>query len=74
MDAKKQETTVKTMGDMIRQSSDPELADIILAFVLDTPACQNKAECTQLLEIQKEIPDSMCKRCIMYWLGSEVVK
>lgn len=68
----KQRTTVKTRGDMIRRMPDSELASVILKLQIDTPACQNREECIELLKDDKSIPEAMCKRCIMYWLGSPV--
>lgn len=60
----------KTIGDRIRAMTDEELADAILRYTYGSvdPAnwfCKGKKECGDLMDADKEIPDEMCKACIL---------
>ena len=64
-----------TNGDKIRAMTDEELAE----HILSTPAyetcidfCKKRAECYDLNESDKGIPDGWCKQCLIDWLQKEV--
>lgn len=64
-----------TQSDRIRAMSDEELAELFYSFNnLEDKVkfCKNNDICTDILEDGKEIPDSMCKKCLVEWLQSEV--
>ena len=63
-----------THGDKIRAMSDGELAELLYSFQnLEDKLkfCKNKDVCTDILDDGKEIPDNMCKECLVEWLQSE---
>lgn len=59
-------------GDRIRAMSDEELADAIVKMACGIdPAesfCQNKEECEDLMDADKEIPDEWCRQCVLAML------
>lgn len=64
-----------TNGDKIRSMSDDELAELLYSFQnLEDKVkfCKNKTERDNILDSGKEIPDAMCKQCLVEWLQSEV--
>jgi len=62
----------KTNADHIRSMTDEELATILYSVFniddLKIPFCKNKPECNELMDADKEIPESMCLRCMLDWL------
>ena len=63
-----------TYGDKIRAMSDEELAELLYSLQnLEDKVkfCKNKDVCTDILDDGKEIPDNMCKECLVEWLQSE---
>lgn len=62
-------TYKKTIADRIRSMSDEELCDaffrLIYAFDPATWFCKGKKECAALMDADKEIPDEMCKACLL---------
>ena len=64
-----------TQADCIRSMSDEELAELLYSIQnLEDKVkfCKNKIECDNILDSGKEIPDNMCKQCLVDWLQSEV--
>ena len=64
-----------TQADRIRSMSDEELAELLYSIQnLEDKVkfCKNKIECDNILDSGKEIPDNMCKQCLVDWLQSEV--
>ena len=64
-----------TNADRIRSMSDEELAELLYSIQnLEDKVkfCKNKIECDNILDIGKEIPDNMCKQCLVDWLQSEM--
>ena len=61
-----------TNADRIRAMSDEELADAIVKMVCGIdPAeffCQNKKECEDLMDADKEIPEEWCRQCVLAML------
>lgn len=59
----------KTYADRIRAMNDEELTDAIyqLIYAMDpaTWFCKGKKECGELLDADKEIPNEMCKNCLL---------
>lgn len=59
----------RSFADKIRSMSDEELCDAIfrLIYALDpaTWFCKGKKECGDLMDADKEIPDEMCKACLL---------
>lgn len=67
--------TRMTNADRIRYMSIEELAELLYSFHnLEDKVkfCKNKEECTDAFDDGKDIPDSMCKKCLVEWLQSEV--
>lgn len=65
----------QTNADRIRSMSDEELAELLYSIQnLEDKVkfCKNKIECDNILDSGKEIPDNMCKQCLVDWLQSEV--
>ena len=64
----------QTRIDRIRSMSVEEMADKILASEISTTIdfCQEFSECQDLNEKGEEIPDEMCKKCLVKWLNSPV--
>lgn len=67
----------RTNSDRIRAMTDEELAEIILhnsdkCLGDMVRFCQNKDECSDILDDGFDIPESMCKQYIMDWLQKEV--
>ena len=64
----------KTRIDCICSMSVEEMADKILASAISTTIdfCQEFSECHDLNEKGEEIPDEMCKKCLVKWLNSLV--
>ena len=61
--------------DRIRSMSCEELAELFYLLInLEDKIkfCKNKTECEYILDAGKTIPDSMCKKCLVQWLQSEV--
>ena len=64
-----------THGDKIRSMSDEEIAELLYQFESlsdELKFSKNKADCDKILNDGKEIPDNMCKGCLVEWLQSEV--
>lgn len=64
-----------TNADRIHSMSDEELAELFYSFQnLEDKVqfCKNKTERDEILDDGKEIPDNMCKKCLVEWLQSEV--
>ena len=64
-----------TQADRIRSMSDEELAELLYSIQnLEDKVkfCKNKIECDNILDSGKEIPDNMCKQCLVDWLQSKV--
>ena len=64
-----------TQADRIRSMSDEELAELLYSIQnLEDKVkfCKNKIECDNILDSRKEIPDNMCKKCLVDWLQTEV--
>lgn len=59
----------KTIADMIRDMSDQELCDAFFQLIYAAePAawfCNNSKECGDLMDAEKDIPDEMCKACLL---------
>lgn len=72
LDKLKQEP--KTRIEHIHSMSVEEMADKILASEISTTIdfCQEFSECQDLNEKGEEIPDEMCKKCLVKWLNSPV--
>jgi hypothetical protein len=49
--------------------SEVELADFFFKF--NDMFCTNKPECSALLDADREIPESECKKCVIAWLKKE---
>lgn len=63
-----------TNADKIRAMSDEELAGLLYPFQnLEDKVkyCKNKKSCIDALNNDKDIPDNMCKKCLVDWLQSE---
>ena len=59
-----------TYAERIRALTDEELAAAILQYTYGSvdPShwfCKGKKECGDLMDADKEIPDEMCKACIL---------
>ena len=64
-----------TNADKIRSMSDEELADLFYSFQNledEVKFCKNKGVCIDILDDGEEIPDAMCKQCLVEWIQSEV--
>lgn len=64
-----------TNADKIRAMSDEELADLFYSFQNledEVKFCKNKGVCDDILDDGNDIPDAMCKQCLVEWLQSEV--
>ena len=59
-----------TNGDKIRDVSDEEMAEFILANDLDDEIhfCKSKPECYAILDSGGTITHEMCKKCCIEWL------
>lgn len=65
----------KTNAGRIHSMSYEELAELFYSLInLEDKIkfCKNKTECEDILDAGKTIPDSMCKKCLVEWLRSEV--
>ena len=67
---------IETYFDLIRSMTDEEMCDAIfrLIYALDpaTWFCKGKEECGKLMDADKEIPDEMCKACLLAKLRQPV--
>lgn len=66
-----------TMCDKIRSMSDEELTAAIYQLIYATadPAlwfCKGKKECGDLMDADKEIPEEMCRKCLLEKLRQPV--
>lgn len=65
-----------TYADRIRAMSDEEQCDAIFRLIYAAdPAtwfCKGKKECGDLMDANKEIPDEMCKACLLAKLREPV--
>ena len=64
-----------TNADRIHSMNIEETAELLYSFHnLEDKVkfCKNKTECEDILDAGKTIPDSMCKKCLVEWLRSEV--
>lgn len=59
-----------TNGDKIRDVSDEEMAEFILANDLDEEIhfCKNRPECDEILDSGRAITHEMCRKCVLDWL------
>ena len=59
-----------TNGDRIRNVSDEEMAEFILANDLDDEIrfCKSKPECNAILDSGGTITNEMCRKCGIEWL------
>ena len=59
-----------TNGDKIRNVSDEEMAEFIIANDLDNEIhfCKSTPECNAILDSGGTIADEMCKKCCIDWL------
>ena len=75
-DSEKEEYVKRmTNADRIHSMNIEELAELLYSFHnLEDKVkfCKNKTECDEILDSGKEIPDDMCKKCLVEWLQSEV--
>lgn len=67
-----------TFADKIRAMSDEELCDAFfrLIYAMD-PAnwfCKGKEDCRELMDADKDIPDEMCKACLLQKLRQPYVE
>ena len=62
----------QTRYERICSMSVEEMADKILASDISSSIdfCQEFSKCEELNEKGKEIPDEMCKKCLVKWLNS----
>lgn len=63
----------RTNADSIRTMTDEELADVIIKNSFNTFSevikfCKNSEECSDMLDSFDEIPESMCRKCLLEWL------
>lgn len=63
----------RTNADRIRTMTDEELADVIIKNSCNTFSevikfCKNSEECSDMLDSFNEIPESMCRKCLLEWL------
>jgi len=64
-----------TNYDRIKSMSVEEMAEFLLRINdIDNSIsfCQNKNECNEMLNSDKEIPEKMCSACMKQWLLQEV--
>lgn len=64
-----------TNADRIHSMNIEETAELLYSFYnLEDKVkfCKNKTECDEILDSGKEIPDDMCKKCLVEWLQSGV--
>ena len=65
-----------TFADQIRAMNDQEICDAIFQIIYAAdPAnwfCKGKKECGELMDADKEIPDEMCKKCLLEQLQKPV--
>lgn len=66
------EQNQQTRYERIHSMSVEELADKILASDIcsNIDSCQEFPKCQNLIEKGEEIPDEMCKKCLIQWLNS----
>ena len=59
-----------TIGDRIRDVSDEEMAEFILANDLDDEIhfCKRTPECNAILDSGRAITHEMCGKCVLDWL------
>ena len=59
-----------TNGDKIRDVSDEEMAEFILANGLDDEIhfCKSTPECNAILDSGRAITHEMCRKCVLDWL------
>ena len=65
----------QTNADRIHSMNIEETAELLYSFhnlEYKVKFCKNKTECDEILDSGKEIPDDMCKKCLVEWLQSEV--
>ena len=65
----------QTNADRIHSMNIEETAELLYSFHnLEDKVkfFKNKTECDEILDSGKEIPDDMCKKCLVEWLQSEV--
>ena len=67
---------IETYIDQIRAMTDEQMCDAIfrLIYALDpaTWFCKGKKECEALMDADKDIPDEMCKACLLAKLREPV--
>lgn len=60
-----------TNADRIRNMSDEELADAMLKFseIGDHASfCVNSTRCDEIMDAGEQIPEGMCRQCLLEWL------
>lgn len=64
----------KSRGDKIRSMTDEEIADGIFEYgnnmLEKLPFCKGIPECGKIVEDWEEVPQSMCRECLMEWIQS----
>lgn len=63
-------TDKQTNADRIRAMSDEEMAEA-LYHLEGGRYCQNLRECIESVDLDKEIPDDKCIKCVLRWLREE---
>lgn len=66
-----------TNFEKIKNLSEEELASYLFQLhigILEIPFCEEKNECRYLLNLDKEIPESMCRECVKKWLQKTAEK
>lgn len=61
----------QTNADRIRSMTDEELAELLYSLQtkdLDGMFCKNEDKCEEMMDSGDEIPESMCKQCLVKWL------
>ena len=63
-------TKKPTNADRFRSMTDVNLAKILIAEPIaeKIPFCQNKPECSALLDSEVDIPQEKCLQCALDWL------
>ena len=64
----------QTNADLIRSMSHEALADAMLeieSISEKIPFCKNSNRCDEIMDAGEQIPDSMCKQCLIEWLERE---
>ena len=66
---------IKTNADRIRNMTDEELAEHITSipsYETCINFCKNIEDCRELMDMDHDIPEEWCKKCLLKWLQKEV--